>query len=99
MTIIGAFVLVGCIATQTPAAPAAAQPSRQDGTNYIVGPQDVLKVTVFGVPELTRDVTVDTDGTFDFPLIGRVKAAGQTVRGVEAEIKSRCRTASWSIRR
>ena len=46
-------------------------------------------MTVFGVPELTRDVTVDTDGTFDFPLIGRVKAAGQTVRGVEAELKSR----------
>ena len=40
----------------------------------------MLKVTVFGVPELTRDVTVDTDGTFDFPLIGRIKAAGQPVR-------------------
>lgn len=89
MTIIGALALVGCIATQTPAAPAAAQPSRQTGTNYIVGPQDVLKVTVFGVPELTRDVTVDADGTFDFPLVGRIKAAGQTVRGVEAELKSR----------
>jgi polysaccharide export outer membrane protein len=49
----------------------------------------VLKVTVFGVPELTRDVTVDADGTFDFPYIGRVKAAGETVRAIQEELKAR----------
>ena len=49
----------------------------------------MLKVTVFGVPELTRDVTVDTDGTFDFPLVGRIKAAGLPVRAVETELKAR----------
>ncbi len=58
-------------------------------SDYIVGPRDVLKVTVFGEADLSREVTVDNDGTFDFPLIGRIQAAGQTVRQIEAEIKTR----------
>jgi polysaccharide export outer membrane protein len=75
---------------QAPAPPADPPPApRQAVNDYIVGAQDVLKVTVFGVSELTRDVTVDTDGTFDFPLIGRIKAAGLTVRAIETEIKTR----------
>jgi polysaccharide biosynthesis/export protein len=77
--------------TQPPPAastnPAAAP--QKPVNDYIVGAQDVLKVTVFGVNELTRDVTVDSDGTFDFPLIGRVKAAGLTVRAIESELKAR----------
>jgi polysaccharide export outer membrane protein len=66
-----------------------ASPRSQSVTDYIVGAQDLLKVTVFGVAELTRDVTVDTDGSFEFPLIGRVKAAGLTVREIETELKAR----------
>lgn len=80
MTFVYSLMLVGVLGLQAPA------PSP---TAYLVGPQDVLKVTVFGVAELTRDVTVDADGTFDFPLIGRVKAAGLTVHGIEAELKER----------
>ncbi len=57
--------------------------------DYVVGPQDVLAVSVQGVPEFTREVTVDQDGTFDFPLIGRVSAGGKGVRAIEAEIKGK----------
>jgi polysaccharide export outer membrane protein len=89
MTTIVLLLLAGAWG-QAPTSPApAAEAQRQVSNDYVVGPQDLLKVTVFGVPELTRDVTVDTDGTFDFPLIGRVKATGLTVRGVEAELKAR----------
>ena len=42
-------------------------------TDYVVGSQDVLMVTVFGEPELTGKYTVEQDGTFTFPQIGRVK--------------------------
>ena len=85
-------ILLLLLAVQAPAAaPSASAPDgvQKPSNDYIVGPQDVLKVTVFGVPELTRDVTVDTDGTFDFPLVGRIKASGLTVRAVETELKSR----------
>jgi polysaccharide biosynthesis/export protein len=66
-------------AVMTPAPPA----------EYIVGPQDLLAISVQGVAELTRDVIVDQDGTFDFPYIGRIAAGGKGVRAIEAEIKSR----------
>ncbi len=83
MTWVCSLILAVALGAQTSSPPSSAR------SEYIVGPQDVLKVTVFGVAELTREVTVDTDGTFDFPLIGRVKAAGSSVHGIEAELKER----------
>jgi polysaccharide export outer membrane protein len=65
------------------AAPLAAQ------NNYIVGPQDVLTVTVFGESELSGKYTVEQDGTFTFPQIGRVKAGGLTLRDLEQELKTK----------
>lgn len=63
-------------------------PSRPS-SDYEVGPQDKLAVTVFGEAELTKIVTVDSDGTFDFPYIGRVKAGGLTLRAIQAELQRR----------
>lgn len=82
-TLIAALVLLLPVWQQPPAPPPPSQPE------YIVGPQDLLAVTVQGVAELTRDVIVDQDGTFDFPYIGRIAAAGKGVRAIETEIKSR----------
>jgi polysaccharide export outer membrane protein len=56
---------------------------------YVVGAQDRLSIRVFGEADLTRVVTVDGDGTFDFPLIGRVKALGLTARAIEQEVTTR----------
>ncbi len=58
-------------------------------TDYIVGAQDVLTVTVFGEAELSGKYTVEQDGTFTFPQIGRVKAGGLTLRNLEQELKTR----------
>ena len=60
------------------------------GDAYIVGPKDVLSVSVVGVEALTRpSITVDADGTFDFPYVGRVQAAGLSVRGIEESLVTR----------
>ena len=64
-------------------------PPARTAAEYVVGPQDRLAITVFEEPSLTKTVTVDTDGTFDFPLIGRVKGGGMSVREIEAELKKR----------
>jgi polysaccharide export outer membrane protein len=70
-----------------PGAQAAGAPAQAD---YIIGVQDVLNVTVFGEPDASRaGVTVDSDGTIDCPYIGRVKAAGQTTRALEQDIRQR----------
>jgi polysaccharide export outer membrane protein len=51
---------------------------------YRIGTDDMLDVTVFQVPELTRSVQVDTNGEFILPLVGRVSAAGKTADEVGA---------------
>ena len=53
---------------------------------YVVGPQDVLQVAVFNQPELTGKFTVGADGSFTFPHVGTIKAAGLTAREVETAL-------------
>lgn len=64
-------------------------PSPGPGTEYIVGPQDRLAITVFEEPTLSKTVTVDSDGSFDFPLIGRVTGGGMSLRQIATELKKR----------
>jgi polysaccharide biosynthesis/export protein len=56
---------------------------------YVVGAQDVLKVTVFDEPQLSGTFRVDADGSFTYPFVGRLKAVGQTLRTIEAELTAR----------
>jgi len=49
------------------------------GTEYELGPQDELRVTVFGEPELSGEFTIASNGKVSLPLIGEVTAAGLTV--------------------
>lgn len=54
---------------------------------YHIGPGDVLAITDFDQADLSGNYTVDTDGTFTFPLIGQVKAGGLTVQQLQDEMK------------
>lgn len=45
---------------------------------YTIGPGDVLKITVWGHEDLSKDYPVTLDGQVPFPLIGAVQAAGLT---------------------
>ncbi len=63
------------------------QPAQQ--ADYVVGPQDVLSITVWDQNDLSGKFTVETDGSFTFPMIGRVQAGGLTLRQVENELKKR----------
>jgi polysaccharide export outer membrane protein len=69
------------------AVPAIAQtPSAPERKDYVVGAQDVLKVMVFDEPQLSGTFRVDIDGAFTYPFLGRIKAVGQNLRTVEAEL-------------
>ena len=67
-------------------------PSGQPAANYIVGPQDVLTITSYDQTELTGKFTVESDGSFTYPYIGRVSVGGMTLRGVEASLKKELAT-------
>jgi polysaccharide biosynthesis/export protein len=56
-------------------------------TSYVLGPSDAVHITVLGEEDLSRKYTIEQDGTFTFPLIGRVTAKGLTLRELEAELK------------
>src|SRR5216110_822251 len=76
-------VVVGAtlVAQSTP--PASSSPV----TDYIVGPQDVLTITSYDQADLSGKFAVEADGTFTYPMIGRVKAGGLTLRALEGAIK------------
>src|SRR5262249_49744135 len=58
---------------------------------YKVGPLDVLDVSVFQVPDLTRTVQVADNGIINYPLVGEVQASGRTAHQVEVELAKRLR--------
>lgn len=50
---------------------------------------DELKVSVWDHDDLNQTVSIREDGTFSFPLIGDVQAAGRSLRQVEQEVQER----------
>ena len=57
--------------------------------DYLVGPGDVLEVSVWKEEALSRLVTVLPDGKFSFPLIGEITGAGKTVEQLRDEFSRR----------
>lgn len=51
--------------------------------DYRIGPSDLLDIKVFQADELSREVRVDPQGNITLPLLGNVRAAGQTQSGLE----------------
>jgi len=58
-------------------------------SEYRVGPQDLLEISVFQVAELNRIVRVNSNGQISLPLVGTVMAGGKTVQELEAEVAAR----------
>jgi polysaccharide export outer membrane protein len=56
---------------------------------YKIGPQDILDISVFKVPELTRSVQVADVGTINLPLLGEVAAVGKTARELERDLAAK----------
>ena len=57
--------------------------------DYTIGPQDVLSITVLNQAGLGGKYAVELDGSFSFPLIGRIQASGLTTAGLETELRKR----------
>ena len=47
---------------------------------------DVLEISVFKVPELSKSVQVADTGTINMPLLGEVPAAGKTAQEIEQDL-------------
>jgi len=88
--VLAAVLLIGVIAWAQNAAPAPqggnsaagktenASPSNNGGPEYVIGPEDVLLISVWKEAELTATLPVRPDGKISLPLLNDVQAAGLT---------------------
>ena len=95
-----AFLLAACgggggtrdsIATSTVLAPpdtTSASGAYQGASDYRIGAQDLLQISVFGVKELDKDVRVNSNGQISLPLSGGVMAGGKTIPELETELEA-----------
>lgn len=92
------IIIQGCghsapVAKTAAAAPAVAAPVVRPMTgatqDYAIGAGDVLEISVWKDPALTRQVVVLPDGTISFPLVGQFQAAGKTVADLKDEMEKK----------
>lgn len=73
--------LVGCLAEESQYRGMSVPP-----TEFLIGPEDVLVVTVWRNQDLSKEVIVRPDGKISLPLIGDVVAAGFTAQALSKHI-------------
>jgi len=77
---------MGCAPVSKEALNEAAKPVSKE---FLLGPEDVLEVTVWRNQDLSRTVVVRPDGKISLPLIGDVQASGLNSSQVAAKIAQR----------
>lgn len=88
-----ASALVGCVSAPRPPSPRQATTGTAialpDTATYVIGPEDVLSITVWKEEGLARQVRVRPDGRISFPLVGDIQAAGLTVVQLQVDLTNR----------
>ncbi|CAN7470097.1 polysaccharide export protein EpsE [Rhizobacter sp. LjRoot28] len=82
-------------ATPAPTAAPAASAPVQVPREYVLGPGDLVKVTVYQNPDLSLEARVAEDGTVRYPLLGPVKLGGMSVTAAEKTIADGLRNGNF----
>jgi polysaccharide export outer membrane protein len=69
--------------------PPAVDSAAADAGDYEIGPEDVLDISVWKNPELSRTVPVRPDGRVSLPLVNDIVAAGLTPTELRDQVRSR----------
>jgi len=76
-------------ASVSTSAPAPAMDTSATGfsmENYILGPNDKVKISVYGEAGLTGEYVISSDGKISLPLVGNVSASNKTVKQFQDEL-------------
>jgi polysaccharide export outer membrane protein len=73
LAIVSAIALAASAFAQQPSTP---QPAAE--ADYVIGPEDVLDIAVWGNTDVSRTMPVRPDGKISLPLLNDVQAAGLT---------------------
>jgi polysaccharide biosynthesis/export protein len=81
----------GSTTSSVAAAAASAREARivADDRDYKIGPEDVLDISVWKNPELSRTVPVRPDGKISLPLVNDIQAAGLSPSRLREELTQR----------
>jgi protein involved in polysaccharide export with SLBB domain len=69
-------------------ASAQTPPPASSAEGYILGPNDRIRLKVYGESDITGEYEIDNNGQVSIPLAGHIKAAGATTRQLEKAIAS-----------
>jgi len=86
LTLFVGLFATGSLAYAQEAGPSSAPAAETQQDEYVLNVQDSVNVTVWENADLTGKFVVQPDGAIMLPLVGRVKAAGLSVRGFEAQL-------------
>jgi polysaccharide biosynthesis/export protein len=70
--------------TLSSASPAVENPAE----NYVLGPNDRVRLKVYGEPDIAGEYEIDSSGQVSVPLAGHIRAAGLTTKQLERAIAS-----------
>jgi polysaccharide export outer membrane protein len=82
------FVL--CVSGATISVPAnagaQAPPEAPTAATYVLGPNDRIRLKVYGEPDIAGEYEIDSNGQVSIPLAGHIRAAGLTTKQLERSI-------------
>ena len=94
--IVCSVIVSACAARGTSPANAAlyADAARESpiGKPYVIGVEDVVRVSVWKSQDLSADASVRPDGTITVPFVGELQAAGRTAAELQKEVAQRVET-------
>jgi polysaccharide biosynthesis/export protein len=83
-------------AASQPAPPApesdTSSATKPHDASFVIGNDDVLAISVWKEPEISRSIPVRSDGRISLPLVGEVQATGETPLKLEQEIASKLKS-------
>lgn len=59
----------------------------QDSTDYVIGPKDLLEISVLEIPDLNVQRRVTDAGTIDLPLLGTFNVSGMNATQARAQLE------------
>lgn len=67
----------------------------EGSTDYRLGAQDLLEISVFGIEDLSREIRINSNGQISLPLIGSVMAGGKTIPELESAIADKLKEGGY----
>jgi protein involved in polysaccharide export with SLBB domain len=74
------------VAAETAPMPAPVSDTANTFDNYVLGPSDKVKISIYGEEALSGEYVISSDGNISLPLTGNVRAAGLTVKQFQEQL-------------